>query len=70
MVCAPMDVGCQLLALVTPYIFLIVVVLVLIFVIPKAGPKGVFVAIVGIFMILWWYGLVPFLPALGRFFGG
>lgn len=67
MVCLPSDIVCSLKELVAAFLFPIVIFLVLIFVVPKAGWKGVVISVVGIFVILWWYGLIPGLPALRGF---
>ena len=68
MACDLLDPICQLqeaiVGLIMPILLPIILFLVLIFVVPKAGWRGVVVAIVGIFGLLWYYGLIPGLPAL------
>ena len=68
MVCSPLDVACQfqesIVAFIVPFILVIVLFLIAIFVLPKAGWRGVVLSLTLIFFILWWYGLIPGLPAL------
>jgi hypothetical protein len=73
MVCFPGDLNCFLndfiQGWIIPFIFILVLLLVAIFVLPKAGWKGVVLSIVIIFGIMWWFGLIPGLPALRQYFG-
>lgn len=62
MVCLPVDPVCQLqeaiVGLILPILLPIILFLVLLFVVPKLGWRGVVIAIVGIFLLLWYYGLL------------
>jgi len=73
MACFPGDTTCYLNEFINtwiiPLIFVIVLFVIAIFILPRAGWKGVFLAILLIFFILWWYGFVPGLPALRTYFG-
>ena len=73
MSCFPGDYNCYigefLQAWIVPFIFIIVLLLFAIFVLPKAGWKGVVISGVIIFGVLWWFGIIPGLPALRQYFG-
>ena len=73
MPCFPGDTQCYLNDFINtwiiPFVFVIVLLVIAVFILPKAGWKGVFISILLIFMILFWYGLVPGLPALRTYFG-
>lgn len=64
--CDITDVACQfqagIVGLIMPILLPIILFLVLVFVVPKAGWRGVIIAIIGIFLMLWYYGLLPFMP--------
>lgn len=68
MACAPLDAACAfreaIIGLILPILLPIILFLVLLFVVPKAGWRGVVIAIVGIFLLLWYYGIIPGLPRL------
>lgn len=70
--CFPGDWNCYLHNFIelyiVPFILVIVLVVVAVFILPKAGWKGVFLSILLLFFILFWFGLVPGLPALGQYF--
>lgn len=71
MACLPTDIACgireALVGIIMPILLPVIVLLVLVFVLPKAGWRGVVLAVVGIFVLLWWYGLIPGLPALAGY---
>ena len=72
MACVPGDFGCYLgeaLVLLTPYIFSIILVLIAIFILPKAGYKGVVLAVVLILGVAWFWGLIPGIPSLRSLLG-
>ena len=68
MACDPLDIVCgfqqAFIGLIMPILLPIILFLVLLFVVPRAGWRGVVIAVVGIFLLLWYYGLIPGLPAL------
>lgn len=69
-----LDIACglseALASLIAPYILILIVLLVAIFVLPKAGKKGVLLSLGVIFFIVLWFGLIPGLPALRGYFSG
>lgn len=72
MVCVPGDFSCYLadaLVLLTPYIFSLVLIVIAVFILPKAGYKGVVVAVLLVLGVLWWWGLVPGVPSLRSLLG-
>ncbi len=74
MACDPLDVACNLsqalLDIIMPVILVIIVLLVAIFVLPKAGKKGVVLSLLIIAFIVFWYGLIPGIPSLKSLLGG
>lgn len=60
--CDLLDIGCKtaetFINSIMPYLLPLIVFLILLFVVPKAGWRGVIVSIVGIFVLLWAYGLL------------
>jgi len=73
MVCFPGDYNCYIAEFIQtwiiPFIFVIVLLLFAIFVLPKAGWKGVALSGFIIFGVLLFFGLIPGLPALRQYFG-
>ena len=71
--CDLTDVACQvsnaIVGLIVPILIPIIVFLIAIFILPKAGKKGWLLALVVIFMELWYFGLIPGLPALRGLMG-
>jgi hypothetical protein len=70
--CFPGDFNCYIHNFIelyiVPLILVIILLLVALFVLPRLGWKGVFLSILIIFFILWFYGLIPGLGALGAYF--
>ena len=66
--CEPWDIACgiqqSVLNIIVPILIPLIVFLVAIFILPRAGKKGWFLAIIVIVGELWWFGLIPGLPAL------
>lgn len=71
--CFPGDYNCYIndfiQTWIIPSIFVIVLILIAVLILPRAGAKGVAASILLIFLILFWFGLVPGLPALRQYFG-
>ena len=74
MACDILDVGCKIVegitGLIVPYVFPLILLLVAIFILPKAGSKGVGLALIVIFLVILWYiGIPGLFPAIRTGFG-
>ena len=72
MACEPGAMQCyiqELVVVLAPYILTIILVLAAIFILPKAGWKGVVVSLLVLFGVLWWWGIIPGMPSLQSILG-
>ena len=74
MVCDPFDIGCKageaIVGIIAPYILPAILVLVALFILPRAGKKGWILALLIVGgVVLWYIGIPSLVPAIRQGFG-